>query len=196
LLDNQLQNKGYTVKRFAGKDRYETCNLINEEVGADKSEIFIADGNNFQECLTANSSSIMNNKLFYMVPPDPASQQIKMIDSMSGLNKIYAVGSIEISLLKQRYSSPKITSLGVPANSYFTSSQVATADLNKGDVQNNDKLPTVIICTGENFPDGLAVSSLVAKYGAPLLQMSSKEGSALKVETAQPGNHIGRVFRC
>jgi putative cell wall-binding protein len=71
--ERQLVDAGYTVRRLAGGDRYETAVRIVEEAliqGASPSLVVLASGESFQSPLAAGPTSVQAGGITLLVPPD------------------------------------------------------------------------------------------------------------------------------
>ncbi|MHB1653243.1 MAG: cell wall-binding repeat-containing protein [Desulfitobacteriaceae bacterium] len=167
------------VQRISGEDRYQTARLIAENFANDKvNNVVLANGNNFPDALSA---SVLAGKLgapILLVDSTPSSSNEAFSFIINHVNKsgtVYLMGgtgvisSDFIAELKQLgYSQFKqIGGADRYETSYLICQQIGAAPGTP-----------LVIASGENFPDALAVSTFAARNGWPILLTASNSLSA------------------
>ncbi|WP_314970773.1 cell wall-binding repeat-containing protein [Peptostreptococcus stomatis] len=151
------------VSRIAGENRYDTCQKIFNH--AKKKSLVIASGEIFPDALA--TSSILDQAGLLLTKKDqlPSEAQAAIKDLnhdnfliVGGENSIQESLATSISNKYQYASHTRISG----NNRYETSAKIG------------DRLvsSTVILASGENFPDALAASTLAQKIDSPILLVS------------------------
>ncbi|NLI90837.1 MAG: cell wall-binding repeat-containing protein [Peptococcaceae bacterium] len=146
--ENSLINAGYTVKRIAGEDRYDTAVKIAEELG-DSNEVAVTTGNDYADALSIGPLAAEKQIPIILVPRDNITSSIENYISSKPITKAYIIGDQDIisDNVADKFSNP-IRILG--ADKYARN----VAILNKfwtGFDHNK-----FCIAIGENFADALA----------------------------------------
>lgn len=158
------------MRRIYGKNRYETAKKIAQEVrltSNNTKETILVDGTNFPDVITF--SSLANQKRAAILLTEPkklnaiTEKAIKDwdIDSVT-------IGGEKLSISKEVEERLKENVKNVDRiggqNRYETAYKLA------GEVRNLTKNKKgMILVDGTDFPDGITVSSLSAKYKSPIL---------------------------
>lgn len=168
LKEVKSKNLRSTV-RIAGKNRYETAEKISEEL--DLSRKGYSSGEHFPDALSA-VPLLTKEKMPLLL--------FKEGDSLRARGKGYVFGG------NSRIKDSKIGSFTRIAgiNRYETSVEIAKQF---GDFD------TVIIASGENYPDALSSAALSKKYDAPII-LTPKKGLSSEVLTFLQGKDISRVI--
>ena len=190
-LASDLKKAGYTVKRIAGKNRYDTNIEVLKEAGVTKEQILIASGSDYADALSASAvgkpillvagktSSLTPNQKTYL-------NSLKSKDS-SALSQAYIIGgtgAVSTGIEKQVKSLfTKYTRVS-GKNRYETSVEVAKKFFK------NPK--TVALAYGLNYPDGLCGGPLALAYNCPLLLTinSRTEAAAAYVKSVKADSAI------
>lgn len=165
---------GVYVGRAAGVDRFETAVEISRSwIFEDTSAVFIANGLNFPDALSAGPAAARTNAPILLVAPDfvpdPVATRLAELDATgegrSPLEVIYIVGgepsvspAVEAQLAE---IAPVVRFAGV--DRFETSRQVAEYFWEGTDVR------TAYIATGADFPDALAAAPAAANESAPVI---------------------------
>lgn len=169
---NSVNANENTIQRFFGLDRYKTAKRIAEEVNKGQTEnIILASGNNFPDALSSSVLAYQLKAPILLVDTSAASsveafEYIKEHLSPSG--SIYMTGGISVigkdfrvKLNQMGYVDTQIFQLG-GSDRYETSVRIA-------ETLNTIKGTPVILVTGTDFKDALAISSFAAYEGWPML---------------------------
>jgi putative cell wall-binding protein len=162
------------VRRLEGNSRYATSRLVNQDAFLDRpgsagaDTVFIANGGNFPDALSAGPAAASVNGAVLLVDGPSTAVPAETTALLSQLNptRITIVGSAaSVSLaienqLRSQYPSVTIVRLG-GANRYETSRLINSTYFSAVE-------PRVFIATGEGYPDALAGSALAGSLGAPL----------------------------
>ena len=151
------------VSRIAGENRYDTCQKIFNH--AKKKSLVLASGEIFPDALA--TSSILDQAGLLLTKKDqlPSEAQAAIKDLnhdnfliVGGENSVQESLATSISNKYQYASHTRISG----NNRYETSAKIG------------DRLvsSTVILASGENFPDALAASTLAQKIDSPILLVS------------------------
>lgn len=152
ISNNVYKNvsRKYTVTRIGGRNRYKTSELIMNKVKREKGykDVVLVSGENFADALSASSYIYSNNSLLLLTDG-------KHIPKTDG--KIVAIGGKKSIELKG-FTGKRISG----RSRYDTSFEVAK-EFNTN---------TLIMASGENYPDALSAISLVKTKQAPILLVS------------------------
>ena len=160
VSDNVLESiKQFNPERLGGANRYETSKIIMEktkEIGEAKgmkyTEMVIADGKNYPDALSANSYIMNKGALMVLSRGDKLPETDMSITVIGGHKSLPFVGR-EVKRIAGK-------------DRYETSTLVAE--------KFNGNSSTVILASGESYPDALTSVGLMEKYGAPLVIVPSK----------------------
>lgn len=166
-IQDSLKNIGYkNIKRLSGKNRYDTCDLIFNELNVSTgTPMVIVNESSFADALSISSpASIKGYPIFLSGSsnlPDNIKNRIKTVKP----SDVYIIGgegalskNIEKEISKLN-SSTKITRLS-GKNRYDTSLKINQFfNLNE----------SVVLATGENYPDALSGCVLAADLNGSIL---------------------------
>ncbi|QQK08172.1 cell wall-binding repeat-containing protein [Miniphocaeibacter halophilus] len=141
-------NKEYEVSRISGKDRYYTSYEVKEEMiklGA-SNNIGITNGNNFPDAISAGG--IIAEKELALLLTDGYKEELT-----ENSNIQYIFGGLNVGNI----SGKRL----MGTNRYKTSLEIAK--------EKGNEVTTVILASGESYPDALSAISLSKKYNAPIL---------------------------
>lgn len=151
------------VSRIAGENRYDTCQKIFNH--AKKKSLVLASGEIFPDALA--TSSILDQAGLLLTKsrqlPSEAQAAIKDLNHdnfliVGGENSVQESLATSISNQYQYASHTRISG----NNRYETSAKIGERLVSS----------TVILASGENFPDALAASTLAQKIDSPILLVS------------------------
>jgi stage II sporulation protein D len=163
------------ASRIGGSDRYETSALIaGKTYDGMVNNVVIASGNNFPDALAGSVLAKRLDSPLLIVDSNPelSTKSINyIIDHLLKDGHIYILGgegTISSEFIekfkKLGYNASNIVRIG-GKDRYETASLIAS------NVSNVEGTP-LVICTGDNFPDSLSVSSVAASKGWPILLVS------------------------
>ncbi|WP_282746096.1 cell wall-binding repeat-containing protein [Peptostreptococcus stomatis] len=151
------------ISRIAGETRYDTCQKIFSQ--AKKKSLVLASGEIFPDALATSSildqAGLLLTKKYQL--PSEAQAAIKDLNHdnfliVGGENSVQESLATSISNQYQYASHTRISG----NNRYETSAKIGERLVSS----------TVILASGENFPDALAASTLAQKIDSPILLVS------------------------
>jgi putative cell wall-binding protein len=163
--ETMLREKGLEVERISGKDRYETNRSILEELG-NVDGVFLASGQGFADALAAAPIAAKKGWGILLTEQSWISQQA--IPYMANKEVVIVGGNAAVSAKVQDSitGARKVSRLSGP-NRYETLAQLLWR------FSNDLKGETVLVSTGQNFPDALVSAPLAVHNGAPLVLVGS-----------------------
>jgi putative cell wall-binding protein len=153
--ENQLTNSGYSVKRIAGQDKYDTAIKIAEELG-DVKEVAVTTGGDYADALSIGPIAANKQMPIILVPKDDITSSIQNYISSKTITKTYVIGGQDIisDNVVNKFSNPeRITGQDKYARNIAVLNRFA-------DLYQKDK---ICLATGENFADALAGAVYAAK---------------------------------
>lgn len=166
----ETQLSGYTIKRLAGKSRYDTNLEILKETGELPTELLVCTGKGFADSLSASASG----KPILLVSDKLTDVQKEYLNSMN-IEKVYIIGgeSAVNAAVEAELAEYTVYSRISGGTRFETSTAVAKAFV--------PKAKSAVLAYSHNFPDGLCGGPLAAALKAPLvLTMTDKEKAAAK----------------
>lgn len=167
---SQLKKAGYNVRRIAGKDRYETAEKIGDEVrltSNNKNEVILVDGTNFPDVITLSTLANQKRVPILLTQPKALNSVTNRLLGAWRIDKV-TIGGEKTSVSKNVEDTVKTKTKAVDriggATRYETAYKVADQVRR---LTNNEK--DLILVDGTKFPDGITISSLAAKFKAPIL---------------------------
>lgn len=167
---SQLKKAGYNVRRIAGKDRYETAEKIGDEVrltSNNKNEVILVDGTNFPDVITLSTLANQKRVPILLTQPKALNSVTNRLLGAWRIDKV-TIGGEKTSVSKNVEDTVKAKTKVVDriggATRYETAYKVADQVRR---LTNNEK--DLILVDGTKFPDGITISSLAAKFKAPIL---------------------------
>jgi len=156
--------------RLSGPTRYETAKIISEYYGTEKLEnVILATGNDFADALSASVLAHEKEAPILLVDASVDSSKeafdyvAKHLDSTGTVYIIGGAGIIDVKF------ETKLNDLGFKnvvriagVDRYDTSYKIASSLKDK-------TISTVVISSGEQYPDALSISSFAANKGWPIL---------------------------
>ncbi|KIL49880.1 cell wall-binding repeat-containing protein [Jeotgalibacillus soli] len=188
---NTLTSIGYTVERISGNNRVETNTKINQKLTNVNSTMVVA-SNNYPDALGAAPVAVNNQSSIVLVDPNtiPASTlsylQNKEVSIIGGTSVVSQ--KIEETIKKDLGADRVVRLSG--QNRYETLAAVLNhyyKDLHS---------TTVLVSTGNNFPDALTASALSKKYSAPLILADQQLHPQIDqfMQTYGKENVVGKVI--
>lgn len=167
---SQLKKASYNVRRIAGKDRYETAEKIGDEVrltSNNKNEVILVDGTNFPDVITLSTLANQKRVPILLTQPKDLNSVTNRLLGAWRIDKV-TIGGEKTSVSKNVEDTVKAKTKAVDriggATRYETAYKVADQVRR---LTNNEK--DLILVDGTKFPDGITISSLAAKFKAPIL---------------------------
>lgn len=154
------------VSRIAGDSRYDTCQKIFSQ--ANKKTVVFASGEKFPDALA--TSSILGQAGLLLTKSNELPKAVEgALDELDHDNFLIVGGENSIqeglaTAISNQYNYNSHTRIS-GNNRYETSAKI-------GESLNSS---TVILASGENFPDALAASTLAQKIDAPILLISKDQ---------------------
>jgi serine protease len=167
------------VTRHRGANRYETAALVSQATFAPGvATVYVATGEVFPDALAGGALAGRDDAPILLVGretiPDATASELERLDPEAivvlGGRAAVADG---VATALDAYTAGDVTRLS-GANRYATAAAIAAAGFAPGP-------DTVIVATGEAFPDGLAGGAAAAHRGVPVLLTA---GDRLPAETA------------
>lgn len=155
----------YTVKRIAGKDRYETNLAILKEAGVKNEDILVATGANFADSLSASAVKAP----ILLVDKTLTKAQKEFLSTVN--SDFYILGgeiAVSGGIEKAIKEYGKVTRIGGTTR-YDTSVAIAEAFF--------DEPYYAVLAYGMNFPDGLCGGPLAMAMKAPLILTETKSAA-------------------
>ena len=153
------------VKRIGGRDRFETAQLIANELDSNNGKAIVATGYDYPDALAVAPYAARNGIPILLTRTDSISDYTKQ--ALTGKSTIYVIGgtsAVNASVADQLPGNVQRIS---GANRFETASEmIKTFDF--GDQQ-------ALVATGYNFADALTGAVLAAKKNAPLLLVRENE---------------------
>lgn len=153
--------------RLSGPDRFATSAAVSAaNFTPGVSTVYIANGYNFPDALSAGPVAGISSSPVLLVAPDviPGSVQTELtrlrpanIVVLGGVNSV----SVGVEQLLRGYATGAVTRLAGP-DRFSTSAAVSLASFSPG-------VATVYVANGLNFPDALSAGPVGAKSGSPVL---------------------------
>lgn len=160
-------SKSYPVERISGTNRYKTSEklgqvrykLLGKEIAKENITNYVADGKKYPDALAAGPLAGRNKENKFNL--------LNLAPSTKGFDNAVIIGGKDSVEGKEKRISG--------SNRYLTSLEVA-----KEYKKEFGGLDTVIIASGEDYPDALSASSVAAKLNAPIV-LATKDGINEKV---------------
>lgn len=158
-FEKALKSNRISVKRLAGKTRYETNLEILKQAGVKDGELLICSGNGFADSLSASAAG----KPILLVNEDITKEQQNYIMGLS-IDRFYIIGGAGAVNAKTEKSVKRFGSVKRLSGSTRYETSAAVAETFFGSECEN-----AVLAYGQNFPDGLAGGPLAMALHGPLL---------------------------
>ncbi len=163
------QLKGFNVVRYSGADRYGTAREIGNQVRkltGNLKESVLVDGTNFPDVITISALATQRRVPILVTNPSKLTKTTENTVKDWKLSKVTIGGQIS-SVSQDVEKSVRIAVNSVDriggADRYETASLIG-----KEVRKLTGNLKEMILVDGTNFPDGITVNSLAAKFKAPI----------------------------
>lgn len=168
--------------RLFGTDRYKTAEEISKQYNSGfVNNVVLVPGTNFANALPASVFAHKNNAPLLLIDSTAGKTKEAFDYVVSHLTKIGTIYLIGDSSLIGRDFESRLNQLGyknivrISGTDKYETDYLIAKELN---VSRNTPL---VISSGENFPDALAVSSFAAAYGWPIL-LTGQDGLTPKIK--------------
>ncbi|HWQ43108.1 MAG TPA: cell wall-binding repeat-containing protein [Desulfosporosinus sp.] len=159
-----------STTRLSGQTKYETAKVISEYYGNGKvKNVILSTGNGFADALSASVFAHEKEAPILLVNSSVDSSKDALdyvIQHLDSTGTVYIIGGTGI--IGTEFET-KLNDLGIEKvvriagmDSYDTSYQIASS-------LNDITVPTVVISSGEQYPDAISISSFAANKGWPIL---------------------------
>ncbi|NMH75177.1 hypothetical protein HF078_19035 [Bacillus sp. RO2] len=180
-VQTTLKNMNLTVKRVAGKDRYETASLIATELGGTFKAV-IASGSNFPDALAIAPYAARNGIPILLTKggeTEPLNSYASNVIKSKKITSTIVVGDMKVVSKKAYDALPKPDRIA--GKDRYATSVAIIEELN---------LPTdmLYVATGKGFADALTGSVLAAKENAAILLI----GNIQNQESVETTNLIAK----
>lgn len=159
-VSDAIEGMGLKVDRIGGINRYETAQLISEQVNSNPDKAIIASGKNFPDALSvAPYASVKGYPILLAAKDSVSSYTSKALTGVDSTIVVGGAGVISDGVMKKVKADQRVSGV----DRYETSLEIAK----KLPVANPDE--KALLASGKNYPDALSGSVLAAKQKAPLL---------------------------
>ena len=151
--------EGYTIKRLAGGNRFDTNLAILEEAGVGEKPVLVCTGLSFADSLSASASELP----ILLVWNDLTEGQAALLESLGGDNQLYVIGgegAVSKEMEAQVAAYGDVKRIG-GANRFETSVMIAEEFF--------DAPEAAVLAYAWNYPDGLCGGPLAAVLDVPLI---------------------------
>lgn len=163
-VEAELGGFAAEVSRVAGATRYETAAEVSAAAFPDGAEtVFIASGENYADALAGAPAAATKAAPVLLVPPDRIPEAVAAELARLAPDDIVVLGgsgSVSEAIAGELGSIASVSRLA-GADRYATSVAISTTFPGAGG--------TVVIASGEGFPDALSIAAAAGELSAPLL---------------------------
>ena len=174
---------GYTVKRLAGNDRYETNLLILEETEVTSEAILVATGTGFADSLSASATGLP----MLLVNKELNPKQKAFLEAHKGNAKYIIGGTSAVSAKVEQQVKVYGTVKRLAGNGRYDTSVLVAKEF-------FSKPTSAVVAYGRNFPDGLSGGPLAYAIGGPLLLAENNAVKIIDAYTEKVGITSGYVL--
>jgi len=165
-FDSLLSNKGYSVKRLGGVDRYDTDLLTVNELNTTIETVFIASGENFPDALSISSFASQTNSPILLTQTNVIPKGTQDYLTSKQPKQVYIAGgtSVVSSAVESQIQSilPNSKIKRFAGQDRFDTASLAYNQFAM-------KPLTIYVASGLNYPDALSGTTLAAQNGDPIL---------------------------
>ena len=166
-IEQKLQNISSLEKitRISGANRYETA--VNISMKSTNTNLIFASGENFPDALSSTILTTYNSDLLLTAKNNLSDPAKDLLNNFNGdtINIVGGTNSISNDLYNIIKNTAKINNIQrLSGSNRFSTSIVVAEKINTSN--------TIIIASGENFPDVLSASTLSQKIKSPILLVS------------------------
>lgn len=176
-----MGQEGIPTQRLAGENRYETAVAISQAGWQTSDDVILVSGENFPDALAGTVlAGILKAPVLLTTAQSLSNEALAEIKRLKAKN-IYILGGTGVisetigNVLSKDYTVKRISGL----SRYETAQSIGQLiyDLwNSGDLRDSGDfseatraLDTIILATGENYPDALSIAPFAGRYGFPIL---------------------------
>ena len=166
-IEKDLIDAGYQVIRIGGQDRYDTAQLIAEEVG-NKGKAVIAYGENFPDALSISSWAASNGVPILLTDSKALPQAtISALTNLQVTNTYLIGGTAVISQnIEDRLKADNMNPVRFSGVDRYETNILVNKSL-------KTEVKSIYLTTGLNFPDALAGAVLAAQSNSALLLVNN-----------------------
>jgi spore germination protein YaaH/putative cell wall-binding protein len=168
-IEKNLQNKGYTVQRISGNNRYATSIEIAKQVGL-TNEIILTTGNNSPDPLSIAPYAGMKQIPIVFTKKDGLTQEVTEMIKNKNISKVTIIGgenALSANIEKELKSLGVLTIDRVSGTDrYATSIEIAKKYQAEFDLSN------IYFTSGVSYVDALSGSPLAAMQSAPIVLLN------------------------
>ena len=181
---NSLTSSGYNVKRLGGANRYETNMSILKESGVTNEDILVCSASSFADSLSASAVGkpilLVNTSLY---------DEQKYLLSTFDTDRFYLIGG----------TGAVTTTVGTELRQYGAVERVAGSNRYTTSKAIADKFfaggsDTIVIASGDDFPDGLTGGPLAMSMSSPLFLVNDRNTSSAAEYVADHGLDVITVI--
>lgn len=155
------------VSVLAGADRYATAVEISKASFETTTTAIIALGTNFPDALAGGSLAVQVNAPILLAKKDSLPDVTSAELTRLGVTDVIILGS---TAAISSVVADEIEDMGITVNRVFGADRYATAvEIARLVRDYSGVVDTVVIASGENFPDALSIGSYAAMEGIPVL---------------------------
>lgn len=181
-------------QRIGGPTRYDTmAALVSKAFPNGSSAAVLASGTNWPDALAASALAGAKGCPVILTDPDEISVQALLQLSSLGTETVYIVGgesavslNIDKNLAAKGIAADHIIRLG-------GADRMQTAERIETEVMKSSSADTVIICSGQDFPDALSVSAYAYAQKMPIL-LTGNDGRLTDASAAIAGNFKNAIL--
>lgn len=170
-VDNQLKQKGISIERLSGYDRYETAVKVAQNIGTSNG-IVLASGVSFADALSIAPIAAKNQMPILLTRSDEFSEYNKRFINSNTISKTIVVGGTTVIPNSIMNNYPGTVRLAGD-NRYETNIRIL--DYYSSALNMN----SIFLASGLNFPDGLVGAPIAALYSAPVILLEEYDNSVV-----------------
>ena len=168
-VEKSLAMNTANIERIAGKDRYETAELIARRlvsISSNKKAAIISSGESFPDSLAISSFASREAYPILLTKKNSIPHNVNKFIKDMNLENVYIVGGFNTISKEIEGKLPKITERFSGKDRYETAIKIANSKFN------NSKKAYLV--SGEFFADALVAGPIAGKANAPILLSPSK----------------------
>lgn len=162
VVENNLKSMNIRVIRLAGANRYETSVKIAEVVGTGSGEVFIANGHEFAEALSASPIAAMKGVPIILTDTNTLPAAVVSFLSTGNISTSYVLGGTNLIGNAVVGKLPGVERIS-GSDKYERNVNIVKRFENELDFSQT------CLATGDKFPDALAGSVYASMSGSPII---------------------------
>lgn len=167
-VEDKLKSMGITVERFGGKDRFETSVKIARKLGIVSGQIFITNGYEFADALSASSIAAKMNMPILITDKNTIPDVVKNFINENNFNKTYVLGDTDLV-------SDNVKAV-LPSPERIVGKTIYERNINIiKRFQNNIDFSNICVATGKNFSDALSGSALATMVSSAIVLVDNND---------------------